>query len=140
MEPLSSAAIAVATLILNKTFEKTGENLGEVVSSQIGKLWQLIKRKQLPQTTAIEQADQPVDFGKAVLEVESTSKNDAELAQVIEQLASFIEADPELFRKVQSTAEAVKQETSLIQNNAKLAEKIGLLVQGGTVNIENFTV
>jgi hypothetical protein len=33
MEPLTTGAIAVGALILNKAFEKTGDKLGEVVST-----------------------------------------------------------------------------------------------------------
>jgi hypothetical protein len=70
MEPLTSGAIAVAALILHKAFEKSGEKLGEAVSQQVGKLWQLVRQKPLSTTTAIEQA-KPVNFGQAVLEIET---------------------------------------------------------------------
>jgi hypothetical protein len=139
MEPLSSAAIAVATLLLTKMLEKTGENIGDVVSSQVGELWQFIKRKPLTQSTVIEQGDQPVDFGQAVLEIESAATTDLELAQAVDQLAAIVKADPTLLDRVQTTAESVKQEPTLIQNNVKLAEKIGMVVQGGTVNLDNMS-
>jgi hypothetical protein len=44
MEPLTSAAIAIATLIFTKAFEKPGEQLGVAVSTQAGKLLQLIRQ------------------------------------------------------------------------------------------------
>lgn len=141
VEPImmTSGAIAVATLILNKAFEKTGEKLGEAVSQQISRLWQLIRRKPLPKTAAIEQADQPVDFGQAVLEVETVAATDSELTQTLNDLATIVKADPALLKKLQNTAEAIEAEPTIIQNNAKLAEKIGMVVQGGTVNLDRMS-
>ncbi len=139
MEPLTSGAIAVATLILNKASEKIGEKLGETVTQQVNKLLLLIKDKSLPKTTAIEQAEQVGDYGKAVLELETAASQDSELAQTIQEIETSIKADPILLHKIQKTAQAVKNEPTLIQNNTKLAEKIGLLVQGGTVNIDNLS-
>ncbi|UBF23714.1 hypothetical protein K9N68_18265 [Kovacikia minuta CCNUW1] len=83
MEPLTPALIAVATLILTKAFEKTGEKLGEAVSSQAAQLMQLIQRKALPRTAAIEQAAQPVDVGQAVLEVWLAKQERYEIAERI---------------------------------------------------------
>jgi pimeloyl-ACP methyl ester carboxylesterase len=45
----------------------------------------------------------------------------------------------EVQKKVEETAKAHKEEPILIQNNAKLAEKIGVVVQDGTVNLDNMT-
>ncbi len=138
MEPLTSGAIAVAALMLNKAVEKSGEKLGEAVSQQIGKLGQLIWQKPLPKAAAIEQA-QPVDFGQAVLELEAVVATDAELAETISALTALVKAEPDLLQKLRSTAAAVQAEPTIIQNNAKLAEKIGMVVQGGTVNLNTMS-
>ncbi|UBF24183.1 hypothetical protein K9N68_20990 [Kovacikia minuta CCNUW1] len=57
MEPLTPALVAVATLILKKAFEKTGDKLGEAVSSKVSDqakhLMQLIRHKALPQTSPL---------------------------------------------------------------------------------------
>lgn len=109
MEPLTSGAIAVAALILNKAFEKTGEKLGEAVSQQIGKLGQMVQRKALPKTAAIEQANQPIDFGQAVLEIEASAATDGELAQTVEALAKSVAADPKLAQEIRAYAAKFQQ-------------------------------
>jgi hypothetical protein len=135
MEPLTPAVIAVATLILNKAFEKTGEKLGEAISSQAGQLMQLIKRKPLPKTGAIEKADQPIDFGEAVIEVEAVSSNDAELKEAVGRLAAIVKADPQLAQLIPAYATALQQsQPSTIQNYGKLADEIKNVFQGNTFN------
>jgi hypothetical protein len=138
MEPLTSAAIAIATLLFTKASEKSGEKLGEVISTQTGRLLQLIKRKSLPKTSAIETA-QPIDYGQAVLELETAAQSDAELAQTIQQLAAIIQANPQLLKQIQATANAVESEPAIVQNQTKLAEKIGIVNQGGTINLDNMS-
>ncbi len=91
---------------------------------------QLLKRKSPDTGSAIEIAaqnpelikQQPEDYGEAVLieKVDSAAKSDAEIATA-----------------VQALADAVKSQPSTVQNLTKLAEKIGLVVQGGSVSIEN---
>lgn len=134
MEPISSAAIAVATLIFNKASEKAGEKLGEAVSKQVGKLAQLVKGK-APKTAAIEQPEQTVDYGQAVLELESATKTDPELSQTVQELAAAVQADPKLTQLVPAYAEALQRsQPSTIQNYGKLADEIKNLFQGNTFN------
>jgi hypothetical protein len=139
MEPLTSSTIAIATLILNKAFEKTGEKLGEAISQQVSKLKQLVLQRSLTKTSAIEKANHPVNFGQAVLELEAVSAADGELAQALDELAASVEADPILLQRIQKTAQIVQAEPTIVQNNVKLAEKLGVLVQGGTVHIDNMS-
>jgi Txe/YoeB family toxin of Txe-Axe toxin-antitoxin module len=136
MEPISSAAIAVATLIFNKALEKTGEKLGEAVSQQVGKLAQLVRRKS-PKTAAIE-TNQTVDYGEAVLELQAATETDIELNQSVQELAAIVQSDSALAEKVTQYAEALKQAPpSTIQNYSKLAEKIANLNQGYINKQEN---
>ncbi len=137
MEPLSSAAVVISSLIVTKAFEKTGEKLGEVFVDKIGKFVSLIKSKALPKTKAVNDTSGFANFTEAVNELESTAQSDAELSQAVRELNQAVESDPTLMEKIRNTAVLVKNEPNLIQNQAKLAEKIGLVVQGGTVNIEN---
>ncbi|MBW4472625.1 MAG: hypothetical protein KME45_19965 [Stenomitos rutilans HA7619-LM2] len=135
MEPLTPALIAVTTLILKKAFEKTGEKLGEAVSVQLSQFVQLIQRKSLLKTAQIEQADQPVDMGQAVLEVETVSATDPELAQAVTQLAESVKADPRLSQLMPAYAEALQTaRPTTIKNYGKLAEEIKNLFQGNTFN------
>lgn len=135
MEPLTSAAIAITTLIFTKACEKTGEHLGEGISTQVGKLLQLIQSKSLPQTKAIQQLEQPVNYGEAVLELETSAKNDPELAQAIQTLAVTIQADPKLAPLVASYAQSLqKAPPGTIHNYSKLADEVKNLFQGNAFN------
>lgn len=139
MEPLSSAAIVIASLIATKAFEKTGEKLGEAFTDRLGKFINLVKSKNLPKTQEIQEKSDSVDFNTAVQELEVATQSDHELSTAVLELTQVVESDPKLLEKVRNTAVLVKDQPSLIQNQTKLAEKIGLVVQGGEVNIENFS-
>lgn len=139
MEPLSSAAIAISSLIFTKAFEKTGEKLGESFSNRIGKFAELLKGRVLPKTQAIEAGTIKTDYNAAVQELEVVIESDAELSSVVGELSQIVESDPILYEKALSTAALVESEPTIIQNHNKLAEKIGLVVQGGEVNIKNFS-
>lgn len=140
MEPLSSAAIAISSIIATKAFEKVGENLGESFADRLDKFISLIKKKKLFKTQAIEEKLSTSNYEGAVQELEVATKFDSELDTVVTALVQAVESDPSLLEKVRNTAVLVKERPSIIQNQAKLAEKIGLVVQGGEVNIENFNV
>jgi hypothetical protein len=134
MEPLTSAAIAIATLIFTKASEKSGEKLGEAISTQAGKLLQLIKSKSLPKTSAIE-TTQPIDYGQAVLELATAETTDPELAQSVQELVAAVQADPKLAQVVSAYAEALrKSQPSTVQNYSNLAEEIKNVFQGNTFN------
>jgi hypothetical protein len=124
MDPASLTAATIATLILTKASEKTGEKLGEAVSALGGKLLSLLQRKSPTTAAAIAKVaqqpelaeQQPADYGTAVL------------VQQVEQAAA---ADAEVQQAVQEVADAVRSQTSTVQNLAKLADKIGINIQGG---------
>ncbi len=133
MEPVELTAAAIATLVLTKAIEKSGEKLGEAVLERGGQLLSLFKRKSPNTATAIEKVaenpelatQQPLDYGEAVLieKVEKAAQSDAEIAATVQALANTVKSQP-----------------STIQNFTKLAEKIGLLVQGGEVKIDTFNM
>jgi hypothetical protein len=142
MEPLTLAATAVATTIMTKAFEKTGEKLGEKVVDQSGKFLSSLGHRSPKTVEAIELASEhPLDYGKAVLEVNALAKADPEIAgemQVLAELAAA-EPDPRLATAIQEITKTLKSQQPTIQIMGKLAEKIGLVVQpGGTVSIQTF--
>ena len=139
MEPLSSVAVVISSLIVTKAFEKTGEKLGEVFTEHLGKFISLIKRKALPKTQAVQEKSQAANYDEAVKELETATQTDTELETAVKELAQMVESDPFLLEKVHNTAVLVKDSPNIIHNQTQLAEKIGLVVQGGTVNIENFS-
>ncbi len=105
METLTAAA--VATLLLTKMIEKVGEKMGEKLPElgskaieQIRKLKQVLWRKAPETASAIERVtyqpelmeQQPEEFGIEALtaKMESATKQDAEIAEVVDALAAEV--------------------------------------------------
>jgi hypothetical protein len=143
MDPLTVAATAVAATVMTKAFEKTGEKLGEKVFDQSEKFLTSLRRKSPETASAIQKIPhEPLDFGQAVLEVDVLAKTDAELAAAIQVLAATAKQDPNprLAEMVQVIISTLRSQQPTVQNIGKLAEKIGLVVQGGSVSIQNLNV
>ncbi len=104
MEPVSLTAAALATLVITKAFEKTGEIIGEKAWDEGEKLLVLLKRKEPSTAKVIEQAKtQPLDYGQAYLigqRVEEAAKKDDEIAQAVAALAK--EAQPQLTQTIEN--------------------------------------
>lgn len=123
-DPVSLSAGAIAVLVATKAFEKTGEKLSESTWNLVSKFLSSLRRKDPSTATAIEKVaqqptlaeQQPADFGTAVLieKVEEAAKDDLEVRQ-----------------NVQAIADALQSQPGTIVNMTKLAEQIGVLVQGG---------
>ncbi|MGI2909604.1 hypothetical protein [Tolypothrix sp. VBCCA 56010] len=91
MEPATLTAAAIATLVIVKAFEKTGEIIGEKAWNEGEKLLVMLRRKQPSTANAVELAQtQPLDYGQASLveQVEEAAKKDPEIAQAVEAVAS----------------------------------------------------
>ena len=132
MEPLTTGTIAVATLLATKALEKIGENIGDTLSHKTQQFSELLKQR-LPGTfAAIEQApEQPLNYGQAVLEIETAAKADPNISQVIQELvaAAKAEQNPKI------------ADILATPNLEKLADKIGMVVMSGgtgTINTMNF--
>ncbi|WP_196509832.1 hypothetical protein [Nostoc sp. NZL] len=109
MEPVTLTAAWIATLVITKAFEKTGEILGEKALEQGGNLLSLLKRKAPTTATAIELAQaQPLDYGKASL---------------VEQVEEAVKKDPEIAQAVKDVADTVKSQPSIIQNFTNTVDK-----------------
>lgn len=128
---LETAAIAVGTIIATKAIEKTGEKVGEALWDKTGKFLVTLKKQSPHTVAAIEKApEQPLDYGKAVLEVESAAKANPEVAQAPQELAEAAKAEPN----------PKLAEILAMPNLEKLADKIGQVVMpGATGNIENMS-
>jgi hypothetical protein len=131
MEPLTAGAIAIGTVIATKALEKTGEKVGETLWDKTGQFLVTLKKHSPNTVVAIEKApSQPLDYGKAVLEVESAAKEHAEVNQAVQELAAAAKAEPN----------PKFNEILAMPNLQKLAEKIGQVVMpGGTGNIDNMS-
>ena len=131
MEPLTTGAIAVATVLATKALEKIGENIGDTLSHKTQQFLELLKQR-LPGTfAAIEQApEQPLNYGQAVLEIETAAKADPNISQVIQELVAAAKAaqNPKI------------ADILATPNLEKLADKIGMVVMSGgtgTINTMN---
>ncbi|NJL64635.1 MAG: hypothetical protein HC903_25990 [Methylacidiphilales bacterium] len=123
MEPLSTAAIAIGTVIATKALEKTGEKVGEALWDKTGKFLVTLKKHAPYTVTAIEKApEQPLDYGKAVLEVESAAKANPEVKQAMEDVA------------VVAKAETNPKVVEVLNENWQ-----GINIKGGTNSIQNNT-
>ena len=131
MEPLTTGAIAVATVLATKALEKIGENIGDTLSHKTQQFLELLKQR-LPGTfAAIEKAPaQPLNYGQAVLEIETAAKTDPNISQVIQELVAAAKAaqNPKI------------ADILATPNLEKLADKIGMVVMSGgtgTINTMN---
>jgi hypothetical protein len=145
MEPLMATALAVGTVLATKAVEKIGENVGDAVSEKTRKFLSSLKHQSPDTATAIELApEQPLDYGQAVLEVESATEKDPELNQLVQELVAAAEANsnPKLAEQLQKVLreidDALKSQQPSIQNQnlAKLQEK-GIINQGVINNQHN---
>ena len=132
MEPLTTVAIAVATLLATKALEKIGENIGDTLYNKTQQFSEWLKQR-LPGTfAAIEQApEQPLNYGQAVLEIETAAKADPNISQAIQELVAAAKAaqNPKI------------ADILATPNLEKLADKIGMVVMSGgtgTINTMNF--
>ena len=121
MEPLT--ATLIATLILTKAFEKTGERLGEAALAQGGKLLAVLRRKSPDIALAIEKVAQQPELA----EQEPENFGTATLVGQVEAAT----ADPEVKQAVEALAEAARSQPGTVMNLTKVAEKSGIIIQGG---------
>ena len=154
MAPLTAGAIALATLLLNKSAEKAGEIITEKAFEQSGKVMNLLKRKSPDTASELEAAvehpalppGQPEYIGEAVLveKIESAAEADPEIREAVEALGNDVDAaakiNPELEKAIRDLTEAVKAQQQSIQKITKIAEtveKIGNVNQD-TVQSQTF--
>jgi hypothetical protein len=131
VEPVTTlTAVAIATLIATKAFEKTGEKIGEGVWVLTSKFLAALKRKDPATATAIETVaqqpalaeQQPQTYGTATLiaRVEDVAQTDVDVRQAAQEIQTAVQAQP-----------------GAIVNLTQLAEKIGVVNQGTIINQTN---
>jgi hypothetical protein len=95
MEPLTSTAIAIGTILATKALEKTGENIGQELWDKIGKFLSALKKHSFKTANAIEKApEQPLDYGQAIREVEVIAQAHPEVNQTMQELVAAAKAEP----------------------------------------------
>ncbi|MBD2341778.1 hypothetical protein H6G64_33115 [Calothrix sp. FACHB-156] len=144
MEPVGLTATAIATLILTKAFEKTGETLGAKVLEKAGELTAQLKEKFPKVAAAIMRVEEkPLDVGKAeLLDAEVAGElvaleKDAEVTKTMDELVKEAKVDPnhKLTQTIQSLENTIKSQpqATTVQNFGKLAEEIKAVFQGNTI-------
>lgn len=139
MELISTAAIAVGSVIATKALEKTGEKVGEALWNKTDKFLVTLKKHSPHTITAIEKAQQqPLDYGKASLEVENAAQSNPEIARAIHELvnAASSESNAKFGEFLKQIAENLKSHPQQISNinYQKLAEEIKNVFQNSTFN------
>lgn len=146
MEPIILAATAIAATIMTKAFEKTGEKLGEKVAEESGRFLKFLKRKDPETATAIElSSTQPLDYGKAVIDVSTLAKDDYDFLCILHDLAVAAQQDEDLRMSDmnQIILDTLGNKRNNLKNLPKLAEKIekiGVLNQNSTINNQANTI
>src|SRR4028118_42503 len=153
MNPVTAGAIALLTLLLNKSVEKTGEILADKTFEQGRKLMKLLKRKSPDTASELDAAaenpalslGQLEDIGEAVLveKIESAAKADPEIRAAVEALGNDVDAaakvNPELEKAIKDLTEVVKVQRQSIQNTANITNNYGVAAPGGSISIQSFT-
>lgn len=144
MEPVTLTAVgtAIATIVLTKALEKTGEKLGEAALEKSNELIARLRQKnKLPSSlanTSLENTQQALDYGQAVLELKAAADTDTEIAQSVREVEAAVNVDPQA-AKVQALANDLNSQPAGAINNAKLAEFIKNVFQGNTfIGTQNF--
>jgi hypothetical protein len=127
MDPATLSAAAIATLVVTKAFEKTGEVIGEKALEQGGKLIRLLKDRFPNTATAIERVgQQPLSYGEALLisrDIEVAASSDREVAETVDAVAKEVQ--------IQNSA-AIRQLIQNVSQHGKFSTNIG--------NASNFTI
>ncbi len=125
----SATPATIAALVITKALNKEGKEIGENVVEEGNRLLSLLKSKKPDTVESVE---------KVVQQQESAEQQSQNYRELIKQLEDAASGDSEIAAAIQAITDAVKSQSSTINNYTKLAEKIGIVVQGGEVNIENF--
>lgn len=117
MEPITFAAIALA--VVSGAGGKIGEKFSEGVIVSAQRLLELLKLRS-PQTAKRLALAGEVDSDPDVIDVE-----------IIEEVKRAVENDPEMQAAVAEISSAMQQQLGDVTNQSQLAEKIGVVIQGG---------
>jgi hypothetical protein len=139
MEPIELTLAALASLMITKATEKTGEKFGEKLLEQGGNLLQQLRRRSPQTASAIEKVNEtPLNWGETVIDVKATAANYPEVAQAVEAVEATISNDTELKKILEDIAATIKSQPKSTQNYHNTIEKVVNLAQGenASINIE----
>ncbi|MBS9395707.1 MAG: hypothetical protein HEQ29_22160 [Dolichospermum sp. LBC05a] len=133
MESITLVAVVTAIVtIASKPLEKIGENIGDVIWTQVGELITKLREKKLvPRLIKVVDSTetQPLDYGQAVLELTAAAKKDPEIAKAVLDVETAVNNNhSETAKKIKAKAEEIKNQDSVIKNYnynfSKFAEEI----------------
>lgn len=145
MEPLTTAAITLATVVATKALEKTGENVGDALWEKSSQFLSALKKQSPDTVSAIKKVpEQPLDYGKAVLELKSAASANKDVAQSMQEIAALETSSlPNLVEILKEIEVAVKKSqhpisgsfTQNIQKAINAAQNQTIDQSGSTFNI-----
>lgn len=124
---LTTSAVSLGTVIATKAYDKAGDLVIDTVFDKAKKFLQTLRQKSPETVTAIEQVDeQPLDYGRAVLEIEAAARSNSEVAEAMQKLSAAAKAQPisGLDEILQKIMESIESKSSRIENYEKIAEEI----------------
>ncbi|AFY38362.1 fis family transcriptional regulator [[Leptolyngbya] sp. PCC 7376] len=102
IEPVTATiATSVATILFTKALEKTGENLGDMASEQIGKLWDAVRAKFQAEDVAgkitkAEADPSEKNVGRFQSELEELLEDDGEFLAELQGILAALEGDAQV--------------------------------------------
>jgi len=139
MEFVTSAAIAIGSLVATKALEKTGEKVGEVVFDRATNLLSSFKQESPNIVAAIEQSpDTPINYGDAVLELEAAAQKNPKIKENTKALVDAVRSDnlPNLEPILKEILQALNSRKDI--NETYNIEKVVNFAKGD-IKIENPT-
>ncbi|WP_013322198.1 hypothetical protein [Gloeothece verrucosa] len=139
MDPLSIATISIISAVATKVLENAGEKVGETLYDKTSKFLASLKKQSPDTVTAIEKApQQPLDYGTAILEIESAAKANPDVAKSMAELAQAArtESNPQLQQQIQEILNSLKSAKSSQNtiNCEKLADDLKNFFQNPIFN------
>ncbi len=146
MEPLTTTAIA--SVLLFKAFEKSGEKLGEAISTQISQLLNLIQKKFKAEgiegkLTKVQEEPSEKNKSRFEQELATQMEDDEVFAEKLKAIVSELKANSQVnqtFLKsvnVKGDAEIGNVEQTTSQGSSVVQEAITQVEVGGTLRIGN---
>jgi hypothetical protein len=130
MEPIT-LLLGLAAIVGTGALAKVGENITDEATKRFFHF--LTRKAPNSSTVKLLEAQQPIDYGKAYLELELISQ-DPEAIKFLTAIQVQIYADPELASKVQAELDRNQSQISTVIENWK-----GINIKGGTNVIKDNT-
>lgn len=134
MDPLT-ILIAIAGIVATGALTKVGENVTDTVISKSNELLSRIKQDSPKTAVLIESSDQqPLDYGKAYLEIEAIAKDNSDITRLLEETKELVLSDPKVAEIVNRELNRANPQLSTVIENWK-----GINIKGGVNTVKENT-